>query len=165
MHAFAHQLGSPHEVLRETNRLLLDSSVRGFVTVFLGLLDPETGMLTYSSAGHPPPLLASKGEALALESIGPPLGVLSDAHYGDTRVRLDKGSVLLFYTDGITEARRRSEFFGEEGLQRAIAKVQAADVEELPAFLLAEALRFSRGRLHDDVALLAVDYVGSSALG
>jgi serine phosphatase RsbU (regulator of sigma subunit) len=163
VHAFAHQLSSPHEVLRETNQLLVDSSLRGFVTVFLGFLDPESGTLTFSSAGHPPPLLASNGGSLALESIGPPLGVLAAAEYADTQVCLAKGSLLVLYTDGITEVRRRGTFFGEDGLQAALAAVPSMDVQELPTFLLSEALRFSSGRLHDDVALLAVNYLGSTA--
>ena len=85
VHAFAHQFRRPHLVLRETNRLLVEKNLPGFVTAFLGFLDPENGIFTYSSAGHPPPLLAADGRVVPLESIGLPLGVFADARYRDTR--------------------------------------------------------------------------------
>ncbi len=160
VHAFAHQLGEPHAVLREANRLLVKSDLSGFVTAFLAFLDPATGTLTFSSAGHPAPMVASNDGSLKLESLGLPLGVFTNARYRDTEVRLAVGSRLLLYTDGITEVRRRGVFFGEEGLRESLTRIPDLDVEKLPAFLLEEALRFSRGRLDDDVALLAVTYDG-----
>ena len=84
VHAFAHQFSRPHLVVRETNRLLVEKRLPGFVTTFLGFLDPESGMFIYSSAGHPGPLLATYGQITPLQSICSPLGVFADARYRDS---------------------------------------------------------------------------------
>jgi serine phosphatase RsbU (regulator of sigma subunit) len=160
VHAFAHRFGRPHLVLRDTNRLLVEKDLPGFVTAFLGFLDPENGVLKFCSAGHPPPLLASEGTSGFLEMPAVPLGVFADARYKDVEVTVAKGSLLLLYTDGITDARVGSELFGEEGVMAALDWVPMPDAETLPSLLLADALRFSGDQLNDDVALLAVKYVG-----
>ena len=158
--AFSHQFRRPHLVLRETNRLLIQRNLTGFVTVFLGFLDPESGILVHSSAGHPPPILAADGSATTIESIGSPLGVFPTSRYRDNDTRLDPGSIVVLYTDGITEARRDNLFFGDRGLLEAVLAMSDHSAEELPSLLLERALEFSRGMLADDVALLAVEYEG-----
>jgi sigma-B regulation protein RsbU (phosphoserine phosphatase) len=159
VHAFAHQFRRPHLVLRETNRLLVEKGLPGFVTAFLGFLDVEHGTLTYSSAGHPPPMLCARGRVTLLESFSLPLGAFADAQYRDTEAKLEKGSLLLFYTDGITEARRDGELFGEERLAASLARAWSGPIETLPSLLLEEAVAFSGGLLRDDAALLAVSYL------
>jgi len=160
VHAFAHQFRRPHVVLREANRLLVEKRLPGFVTAFLGFLDPESGMFTYSSAGHPAPLLATDGQIGLLQSIGLPLGVFPDERYRDTETEIQEGSLLLLYTDGVTEARLNGDIFGEERLAEALGRVRDRPLEMLPSLLLDEALGFSGGRLEDDAALLAVNYLG-----
>ena len=160
IHAFAHQFRLPHLVLRETNRLLVEKNLPEFVTVFLGFLDREGGRLVYSSAGHPPPLLATDGQVALLQSIGVPLGVFADARYRDTETDVQEGSLLLLYTDGITEARRDGDFFGEKRLVEALRGVRSGPIDALPSLLLDEAIGFSGGLLRDDVALLVVEYLG-----
>jgi PAS domain S-box-containing protein len=162
VHAFAHQFRDPHLVLREANRLLVEKRLPGFVTVFLGFLDPESGVFVYSSAGHPAPLLATDGHMALLQSIGSPLGVFADASYQDSETEIREGSLLLFYTDGITEARRDSDLFGEQRLAEALGRMRDQPLETLPSLLLDEALLFSGGLLRDDVALLAVSYLGKT---
>jgi sigma-B regulation protein RsbU (phosphoserine phosphatase) len=163
VHAFAHQFRLPHLVLRETNRLLVEKNLLGFVSAFLGILDPATGAFTYSSAGHPAPLMALGGNVELLESIGPPLGVFPDARYRDHETVIQEGSLLLFYTDGVTEARQGDAFFGEEGLRASLERWSSHPIETMPAPLLEEALLFSGGLLTDDAAMLAVEYLGKTA--
>jgi PAS domain S-box-containing protein len=162
IHAFAHQFRRPHLVLRETNRLLVEKNLAGFVSAFLGFLDPESGTLTFSSAGHPPPLLAADGRVTLLESIGSPLGVFSDARYSDNKIDVPKESLLLLYTDGVTEARRDGDLYGEQRLAESLQRLQGLPVEGLPSRLLGEALGFSGGFLADDAALLAVNCSGNA---
>ena len=162
VHAFAHQFRRPHLVLRETNGLLASKNLAGFVTVFFGLLNPKTGTLVYSSAGHPPPLLLAGGQVEPLISASVPLGVFADARYRDLEIGIPEGARLLLYTDGLTEARRNGEIFGEGRLAKALARSHATRIEELPLLLLNEALHFSGGTLRDDVALLAVRTPGES---
>jgi serine phosphatase RsbU (regulator of sigma subunit) len=160
VHAFTHQFRRPHLVLRETNRVLVERNLPGFVTVFVGFLDTGSGALTFSSAGHPPPLLVSNGRFVTLESSASPLGVFPDARYSDKEVAMTEESLLLLYTDGITDVPSSRQMFGEERLGEAMSRYSGQDVEKVPGLLLDEALRFSDGRLEDDVALLAVSYLG-----
>ncbi len=160
VHAFAHQFGRPRLVLRATNRLLVQRGIPGFVTAFLGFLDPETGAFVYSCAGHPPPFLARGGQISFLECIAPPLGVFANARFDDVEANIPVGSRLLFYTDGITEARRDGDFFGEKRLADILAQTRGVRLADVPSLLLEEALLFAQGSLLDDVALLAIDYIG-----
>jgi serine phosphatase RsbU (regulator of sigma subunit) len=156
MHAFAHLSVRPHRILEQTNELLLEKSVAGFVTVFLGVLDPQSLCLRYTSAGHPRPLLRrNSGEIETLGDGAPPLGVDDRASWKVDEVELAAGDLLLLYTDGIIEARRDREFFGEERL-RALLDRKRLSVGRLPAYVLDKVLAFSRGALQDDVAVLSL---------
>ncbi len=158
VYAFAYQSRRPHLVLYKTNQVLLQKGQPGFVTAFLGFLDHNTGALKYASAGHPPPLVAASGAQVFLESSGLPLGVFPHAYYQDRATTLAPGSILLLYTDGVTDARRGQDRFGEEGLVQSVSEVATLEAKTLPSLVLADALRFSGQRLDDDVALLAVGY-------
>lgn len=155
--AFAHQFHRPHLVLRDTNRLLLEKKVSGFVTVFLGVLEPSSDVLIYASAGHPAPLVAHGPEVSALEPTGPPLGVFHAARYHDCETYVSKGSLLLLYTDGITEARRGDDLFGEDRLRQLLSS-RPVEAEFLPQWILDHVLTFSGHALQDDIALLALSF-------
>jgi PAS domain S-box-containing protein len=160
--AFSRHLGRPHAILRDTNLLLVDRGIPGFITAFFGLLDPATGRLVFSSAGHPPVLLRRSGWAEPMESFGVPLGVFREARYRDQETILQRGDVLVLYTDGLTEARRGNLLFGETGLALAAEGAYLAPIDRLPALLFDAALEFSNGGLADDAAVLTVRYEGVS---
>jgi phosphoserine phosphatase RsbU/P len=111
-HAIAHaQPGThtpPQQLLAYLNRQLSRSYTRGngtFVTAFYAVLDPAKRTLTYSMAGHNPPRLVRGNRIIALDKNGAlPLGILEDQNYCQATVTLEKGDLLLLYTDGITEA-------------------------------------------------------------
>lgn len=162
--AFAHQFRRPHLVLRDTNRLLLEKKVTGFVTVFLGVLEPGSDTLIYASAGHPAPFVAHGSEVSALEPTGPPLGVFHAARYHDCETYVAKGSLLLLYTDGITEARRGDDLFGEDRL-RQLLSTRPVEAEFLPEWILERVLAFSGDALRDDIALLALSFTADEDAG
>jgi sigma-B regulation protein RsbU (phosphoserine phosphatase) len=133
-HTLAHSYpGSPtsaSDVLRHLNERLVESYSRtpgGFVTAFYGVFDPESRVLTYSSAGHNPPRLRREANILALEGGRDlPLGVASEARYHDAAVTLNTDDTLLLYTDGITEARAgHGPLFGERRLDDALRSAPA----------------------------------------
>ncbi len=156
VHAFTHQSLRTNEVLGHTNGLLVEKGQPGFVTAFLAILDPGTGLLRYSSAGHPEPLLRrASGEVESLVSGSAPLGVFADAAWRAQQTTMGPGDLLLLYTDGITEARAGAELFGEARLAQAIRHA-SAPVEDVPALVLEQVLAFSGGELRDDVAILAL---------
>lgn len=105
----------PSDVLSRTNDMLLDRLPSDtFVTAFLGILTP--GCLRYCNAGHLPPVHMSAGAPASLPGHGLPLGVSADPGYGDSRLELEPGDLVFAYTDGLVEARRAGELFGEERL-------------------------------------------------
>jgi sigma-B regulation protein RsbU (phosphoserine phosphatase) len=158
--AFSRRSSQPHLVLRDTNLLLLDQEVAGFVTVFLGFLDPACGRLVFSSAGHPPPLLLEGRQVTPVELVNVPLGAFRDARFRDAEVVIPKGRTLLLFTDGVTEARKGGDLFGEHRLGAAARKFSFASVEKLPTLIFDEVLRFSQGEMSDGAAMLAVRYEG-----
>ena len=84
-------------------------------------------------------MLAVNGQVAFLESTGVPLGVYADARYRDSETVVPKESLLLLYTDGVTEARRDGDLYGEQRLAEALARMRGLPVEDLPARLLDEA--------------------------
>ena len=84
-----------------------------FVTVFAGILNLATGMLTYVNAGHDSPfLIATKARATELGGEGgPPLGTVDDFQYPVERIQLTPGDLILLYTDGVTEAEDKADAF------------------------------------------------------
>ena len=128
-----------------------------FVTAVLVQLT-NTGAVTVVGAGHPYPFVLSQGRAGALEdpSPRPPLGLGGRAE--PTTLQLDPGDRLLLYTDGLTEARDpRSRAFLSTGtiLGALVADREPADAV---AALQHDVLQWSGGVLHDDIALVLVEY-------
>ncbi len=122
VHAFAHDQREPEEVLQSTNKLLVEKELKGFVSLFLGVLDSDTGRFCFVSAGHPGTFLRRRsGEVETVGAPAPPLGVFPDATWRQAEVGLQEDDVLLLYTDGLIEARRGDEFFGESGLRALLA--------------------------------------------
>ena len=110
-HALAHAKPRTHtppqQLLRHLNEQLTGRYTRGgtFITAFYAVLDPAKRTLTYSLAGHNPPRLVRDGQIISLgENSSLPMGIADDQPFVETTVQLEKGDLLLLYTDGITEA-------------------------------------------------------------
>jgi sigma-B regulation protein RsbU (phosphoserine phosphatase) len=94
-------------MLAQLNDRLVDTYTRdgSFVTAFYAVLEPVSRRLTYSLAGHNPPRLARGAKVVGLDRNGGlPLGILPEQHYEEASVTLERGDLLVLYTDGITEA-------------------------------------------------------------
>ncbi len=114
-----------------------------FVTMFVCVLDPSTGDMTYCNAGHNPPLLArAEGQVEQLRGGGTVLGMFPDLGYEERRCRMEPGDLLALFSDGVTEATSPGdEEFGEERLASLLAEARgkpAAAVLECVARALAE---------------------------
>jgi len=154
---------SPREALERLSRLLYPSlQPDQFISLCYLHLLPETGDLTYASAGHEPPIVvrAAARSVERLERAGVVLGVSEEATYEEERVHLDPGDLLLLYTDGVSGA---VSVYGDEfGTQRAEAVALSAVSLGLAADAVAERVfaevrEFSRGsRRRDDVTVVAV---------
>lgn len=143
------------------NRVLKDSRARLFVTAFFGILDQETGVLTYSNAGHNPPYLIRKnGDApLPLSVTGMPLGIDEEALWGKVSVQMDPGDVLILYTDGIPDAQNpEGEFFQEERLIEVVrANANCSSAHELQTQIIEAVQQFMDGAPQfDDITLIVL---------
>jgi len=133
----ANSLQNPHvsQAVIRTNRLILDCATSGlFVTLFYAIVDTQTRILKYVSAGHNPPILYKKrtGEIQLLEADGIALGVLDDIELEEKKASLEEGDVIVLYTDGVTEAMNvQDEEFGEERLIRLILDNHTSSANEL----------------------------------
>ncbi len=148
---------SPAEVLSELNATLVSAGdPSDIVTLWLGLLDVETGRLSWANAGHPPALLLQPGddEIARLGTTGALLGAIHAADFGESAVVVAPGGTVLLYTDGVTEARNRGRFFGEGRVRRALR--QGGGPAVVTQRLLAMVQRFSHEHLRDDAAILTV---------
>lgn len=166
--AYAWEGLAPARMVRLLNDFLLGfARLETFATLFVGIVDVAKGTLTYCSAGHPPALLLgpSADEVSMLDVQSGVVGAFHDMLYQDGVANLQKGDVLLLYTDGTTEARAPSgAFFGEQGLRDMVMRESAGD-KPFDGFvdrLLATIDAFTGQNLEDDVAMLAMRYDGLS---
>lgn len=121
------RLEEPGAVLSALNDQLAAGAQGGmFVTLVCALLEPATGCLAVANAGHPPPLVRREGGGPPLvldEGVGPPLGVLAGTPYTASLHMLEKGQVVVLYTDGVVEAQAADRsFFGMERLEETLAQ-------------------------------------------
>ncbi len=134
LHALTDQHFSSEETTARLNRLLCRKiPANRFVTFFFGVLDPGTHTLTYTNAGHNPPVvLRADGGLERLAPGGPPLGFFDGSTYRSGQVVLEPNDFIVCYSDGVTEARSPAgEDFGEQkliDLVRAKASATPADV-------------------------------------
>ncbi len=110
---------SPAQAVNHANDLILqDSKANMFVTLFYALLDAKNKTLTYANAGHNPPLLLSKTatDIVLLKAEAIPLGIMLNIEAKNQEIALEKGDIVVLYTDGVTEAR--SENKGQFEIER-----------------------------------------------
>jgi phosphoserine phosphatase RsbU/P len=95
-----------------------------FITFFFSVFDAATGEVRYANAGHNPPILVrASGEAEMIEGGGPVLGILEIAPYSEARTHLNRGDLLVLYSDGVTEANTTAyEEYGEERFIEVLSK-------------------------------------------
>ncbi|MEY2463324.1 MAG: phosphoserine phosphatase RsbU/P [Acidimicrobiaceae bacterium] len=154
LRAAAMRSASPGAVLHLLNEAIQRQHPESFCTVAYAVLDAERRRLTLASGGHPDVLLVgSTGEVTALEAGGPLLGPLPDWKGVERAVDLATGDVLVLYSDGVTEARRGQDFFGDERLSAVISDAAGLDAASIVARIETAVLDFA-GALSDDLAIL-----------
>ena len=88
-----------------------------FVTLFIGILDPDTGVLSYVNAGHNPPVLLQNGAHTLVERTGPALGVFEGQEFGAKQLQLNPGDQLFIFSDGLEDVKNADGgFYGNERL-------------------------------------------------
>ncbi|MGH8123866.1 MAG: PP2C family protein-serine/threonine phosphatase [Rudaea sp.] len=149
----------PAAAMSYVNRYFFSRRNRGhFMTVFALIYRPDTRVLSYLSAGHPP-LLHRRGETIQLlgESDQIPLGVLRDYEYQNNVYNAQKGDMLILYTDGIVEARdAQGREFGLDRLRDIAARGPAESPQALCDALVAAVHAHQGGALGSDDQTLLV---------
>ena len=153
----------PSRVLTQANQIVYRSTPKEvFATVFFAMVDRRDGRLLYANAGHPAAaVVMADGTSARMSATGPLLGAFPGTRFDEREVCLDPGDVLFLYTDGLTEARRGGELYGEDRLFAFLPTMCSADPTDVIEAVLAEVKSYAGDRLRDDLAVLAVKRVVS----
>jgi sigma-B regulation protein RsbU (phosphoserine phosphatase) len=157
--AFAQEAVSPASINDSVNRLLCRNMASGrFATFCYARIEPAARRIVYSNAGHNPPLLIRPdGSIEKLSEGGMVLGVFPDNQYDQAEIVLAPGDRVLFYTDGITEARNpHNDEYGEDRLAGAALTVRSSSADAIKDVLLADVCAFNGGKYEDDATLIVV---------
>jgi phosphoserine phosphatase RsbU/P len=157
--AFAAEYIPPSRVCTQLNSVLCtNTAAERFVTLFYGVLDAKTRTLQYTNAGHLRPLLIREnGRVIHLENDGALLGVFPIWKYEDSAVQLERGDLLVLFTDGITEATAPGgEEFGEERLIAATKTGREHPLQGLQLDVLGNVREFCNSKMSDDATLLMI---------
>jgi serine phosphatase RsbU (regulator of sigma subunit) len=144
---------------RVNNMLCEDTLASEFVTLFYGVINAETKRMAYCCAGHDPPMLVRRGEVQLLNVGGPLLGVMPDAEFDQASIQLEKGDVLVLYTDGVIDAMNYAgQRYGREFLRDSAVRHAAMpyNAEELGLQILWDVRRFTGFRSRADDLTLVV---------
>lgn len=157
--ALAMRSDQPSQILSDLNEALLQQYQGDWLISVLCLrlqpgCDPR---VTVASGGHPPPLLLHpEGDVETVESVNALLGIFRDFEYTDREIQLLPGEALVLYTDGVTEARRERELFGEERLAALVTTCAGQDARSILNTIEHRVIEFQQDHLRDDLALLVL---------
>jgi len=157
----------PAEVFSRVNEELCENNdINMFVTVWMGIIDLNTGVMTCANAGHEYPALQREGGTFELfkEKHSPPLGTMEELNFTEYAVRLEPGDVLYVYTDGVPESINTDQ--EQYGIDRMLSILSAnrnasmsellSDVREDMKFFVGNAEQF------DDITMMGFRYIGPS---
>jgi PAS domain S-box-containing protein len=163
IHALATVDASPAAVLGRTNELLLGRGIHErLVTALFMVLDQHSGEISWASAGHPPPIRLGAEDCSVFEVVsGTPLGAFP-YRYSPCNAMLEPGDTIIAYTDGVTEARKDGDLFGEERLMSSAWALRHSPVQVI-AEGVRDAARGFAGDLTDDAQVLAFRWLAGTA--
>jgi phosphoserine phosphatase RsbU/P len=130
-----------------------------FITFFLSVVNPETGEIVYSNAGHNPPLVVrATGGYETLSGGGMILGILPMAKYEQFTAKLEHGDILVLFSDGVTEAADpQDREFGEDRLAELVAKLRNRPAREIIDQVHEAVIAYTEGApAADDITLVVV---------
>lgn len=160
-------LGLPlNQLFERVNRIFCESGVADYYATLVCGRGSCDGAIELVNAGHLPPFVLRSGQAMPLVATGLPLGLFYTSTYEVTELRLVPGETLLFYTDGITEARNREddEYGPERLMNLAIGRCDRCP-EELVRACVNDVIAFTAGLpLLDDRTVMALRHAPSSAM-
>ncbi|MBR3881021.1 MAG: SpoIIE family protein phosphatase, partial [Mailhella sp.] len=135
-YAMAEGLSCAEAMMRINERLAENNPSCMFVTLFIGLFDPETGELEYASGAHCPPFVVGTDPATPVRALtdtsGPLVGAMQGLDFEECRAVIAPGECCLLYTDGVSEAmNEEKELFGEERIAAVLEELHGAEPDEV----------------------------------
>ena len=155
--SWASEQMAPSELCARLNKLMCaNTPLRKFITCFYSDLDIARRKLTFTNAGHNPPMLVRRNcECVRLDEGGPVIGAFPDSTFVQREVQLLEGDKLLLFTDGVTEACNvAGEEFGDERLQKCLRSYAGRNAAELRTLILNDVTEFCAGNFDDDATLM-----------
>lgn len=152
---------SPREFMIKANEALASSiDKHSFISLIYAVVDVTSGTLTLSRAGHCPMLHVSGGVSMYLRPSGMGLGLSKDSTFADSMeehsIILREGDLCVFYTDGVTEARRGDDEFGYDRLRDVIVRASGKSAAGVKDHLVETVNAHVEGRAHDDDLTIVV---------
>ncbi|HEY9298251.1 MAG TPA: GAF domain-containing SpoIIE family protein phosphatase, partial [Phormidium sp.] len=135
-----------------------------FATMFFGVLNPTTGVLTYINGGHEfPVIIGSEGIKKRLSTTGPAVGMMENVKFKVEQVQLEPGDIVLTYTDGVPEAHSPTgEFFTEKKLLSLVEKSTCSATTLLNTLEASLRNHIGDATKFDDITMLAIRWIASS---
>ena len=157
--------GSPSEILTAVNaQICKDNKTRMFVTVWMGILDLETGIMTCANGGHEYPVIRGQDGVFRLlkDKHGLVVGALTRSKYQDYEIRMMPGDAIFVYTDGVPEAcNADGEFYGMERMTDVLNRIAAHDPRGILEGVQADVDAFTGdAKQFDDLTMLCLEYKG-----
>ena len=154
------------EVLKNVNSEICSSNSQDmFATIFLSVLDTESGRLRYANAGHEKPLVLCEDPFYLEPDSGIALGLFEDARYKDEEIKLEDGQGILIYTDGVVESiNQNREQYGKDRLKETAKRKDASkdggyESEEVVKTIIDSVDRYSLDmEQFDDITCVAFVY-------
>ena len=160
--------GTPSEILYDVNNQLCEGNDAGlFVTVWLGILDIETGKITAANAGHEYPALKrvdNPSFELLKDKHTPAVATIEEIRFKNYEIELNPGDVLFIYTDGVAEATNSSEeLYGTDRMIKDLNKYTDSKIDELLINMKKEVDKFTGDAPQfDDITMLGLRYFGTN---
>ena len=157
-HAFesAEHISTSSMVEQLNRQLYASTSPEKYATFFFGVYEEHSRILTYTNAGHLPPLLLRGGQSQLLEVTGTVVGAFPVIRYEEQTVEIRPGDLLIAYTDGITEPENAyGEEFGVERLAETVLRYQNSEPKEIVAKIMEAVTHWSTApELPDDMTVV-----------
>ena len=159
LRAIAPESRSLEHMGERINRIFCrDCGAGRFATLIYAEMAEGSGSLRILNAGHPPPIVVTTAGVRVLPAVALPIGVVPDAHYVEQHLELEPRDLVVFYSDGVSEASNRDGvFFGEDRLRDLVSTLRDVPAEQVGARIIAEVERFmGDAKPSDDLSLIVV---------
>ena len=156
--SLAREHSEPSDFLASANEVICSEIGPGkFISMSYVVVDGRSGLVAGASAGHPAPrIVLPDGSTRPLEAHGLVLGIDGGQEYAESRAQLPPGASLVLYTDGVVEARRDGELYGDDRLDALLAAGHELSARSLAAAVAEDAREFAGGDLSDDLAVVVI---------